>query len=217
MTAMLTNREMRQHDHADMQPPGRAAGARPWLWDLSAFVLLIGSGVGLRLACQDLPNFAPVAAVALFAGYFFRSSLLALCVPLAVMGISDWFVGGYHWGVMAVVYAMLACPALLGPWLRRTFVFQDRRPAQRLAPLAGLVTCGLLSSILFFVVTNFAVWAAFDSYAANWTGLMHCYAAAIPFFRYTLAGDLFFGLVLFSTYALAVSAVRHPVPAGQMN
>jgi hypothetical protein len=133
------------------------------------------------------------------------------------MGISDWFVGGYHWGVMAVVYAMLAFPVLLRSWLRRTFVLHGCRPAQRLVPLAGLVTCGLLSSILFFVVTNFAVWAAFETYAMNWSGLVHCYTAAVPFFRYTLAGDLFFALVLFGTHALALSAVRDPEPAGQLN
>ncbi|MCU0959310.1 MAG: hypothetical protein MUF48_04335 [Pirellulaceae bacterium] len=217
MTAILTNREAQRHSDAGMQQRGLEAGVRPWLWDLSAFVLLVGSGVALRLACQDLPNFAPVAALALVSGYFFRSAILALCVPLAVMGISDWFVGGYHWGVMAVVYAVLAFPVLLRSWLRGTFELRGRRPAQRLVPLAGLIACGLFSSLVFFVVTNFAVWVAFDTYAMSWSGLAHCYAAAVPFFRYTLAGDLFFGLVLFGTYALALSAVRSPEPLGELS
>ena len=54
------------------------------------FGLLVGSGVALRLTCHDLPNFAPVAAIALFAGYFFRSMLLAACVPLAVRVLGIW-------------------------------------------------------------------------------------------------------------------------------
>ncbi len=217
MTAILLNQDTQPHGDAGMPPRSLAAGGRSWVRDLPAIALLVGSGVGLRLACQDLPNFAPVAALALFAGYYFRSARLALCVPLAVMGISDWFVGGYHWGIMAAVYATLAFPVLLRSWLQRTFVLVGRRPSQRLAPLAGLITCSLLSSILFFVVTNLAVWAASDLYPLSWSGLAHCYAAAVPFARYTLAGDLFFAVVLFGTYALSLSATRHPVPAGELS
>lgn len=213
MRAILMNRNAQSHRESGELPQG--AGGRTWARELPAFLLLVGSGVGLRLACQDLPNFAPVAALALFAGYFFRSALLALCVPLAVMGISDWFVGGYHGGIMATVYVTLAFPVLLRPWLRRTFALEGRRAAQRLAPLAGLVTCGLLSSLLFFAVTNFAVWAAGGMYPQTWSGLVHCYAAAVPFFRYTLAGDLFFATVLFGAYALALSTARYPEPVGE--
>ena len=56
-----------------------------------AFMALVASGVALRVTFHDLPNFAPVAAMALFAGYYFRSRIVALCVPLLVMTISDWF------------------------------------------------------------------------------------------------------------------------------
>ncbi|MHB8970851.1 MAG: DUF6580 family putative transport protein [Pirellulaceae bacterium] len=181
---------------------------RPWAYEAGAFVLLVGSGAALRLTCHELPNFAPVAAMALFAGYFFRSALMAACVPLAVMAISDWFLGGYHWGVMALVYGTLTFPVLLRGWVRKTFVLEQRRMSETWAPLAGLISCGLMSSILFFVVTNFGVWIAFHTYAASWNGLLQCYVAAIPFFRYTLAGDLFFAAMLFGSYALAMGMAR---------
>ena len=102
------------------------AGDRPWAREAAVFAVLVGSGVALRLAGHELPNFAPVAAMALFAGYFFRSALVAVCVPLTVMAISDWFLGGYHWGVMVLVYGMLMFPVLLRGWLRQTFVFGTR-------------------------------------------------------------------------------------------
>ncbi len=51
------------------------SGDRPWAREAAAFAVLVGSGVALRLAGHELPNFAPVAAMALFAGYFFRSAL----------------------------------------------------------------------------------------------------------------------------------------------
>ena len=186
---------------------------RPWVYEVVAFGLLVGSGVALRLACRDLPNFAPVAAMALFAGYFFRSAIVAMSVPLTVMVISDCFLGGYDWGVMALVYTMLTLPVAFRGWLRRTFVLGRRRMAERVAPLCGLFACGLASSLLFFVVTNFGVWLWFGTYHSSLGGLWHCYVAAIPFFRYTLAGDLFFSVVLFGSYALALSVQHSRLPA----
>jgi hypothetical protein len=193
------------------------SGDRPWAREAAAFAVLVGSGVALRMAGHALPNFAPVAALALFAGYFFRSALVALCVPLTVMAISDWFLGGYHWGVMVLVYGMLMFPVLLRGWLRQTFVLGHGRVSARLAPLAGLLSCALLSSILFFFVTNFGVWLGFTTYETSWSGLWQCYLAAIPFFRYTLAGDLFFAIVLFSSYALALSVAPSRRPAAEID
>jgi len=172
------------------------------LSDVVAFAVLVGAGVTLRLACHDIPNFAPVAAMALFAGYFFRSSLWALMVPLSVMALSDWFLGGYHLGVMVLVYGMLTLPVACRPWLRRAFAM---RPARTTAPLLGLLCCGLASSVVFFLVTNLGVWYWFGGYERSAAGLVECYVAAVPFFRYTLAGDIFFSVVLFGGYALAVS------------
>lgn len=187
---------------------------RSWVVDAAAFTVLVGSGVALRLACHDIPNFAPVAALALFAGYFFRSSLLALLVPLSVMAISDRFVGGYHWGMMAIVYGMLALPVAFRGWLRRAFDLHTTRPA---LPLLGLFGCGLMSSLLFFVVTNFGVWCLFGTYDRSLAGLASCYVAAIPFFRYTLCGDLFFTIVLFGSYAAVLSWIRTRDVAAELN
>ncbi|MHB8866936.1 MAG: DUF6580 family putative transport protein, partial [Pirellulaceae bacterium] len=145
---------------------------RPWAYDAAAFVLLVGGGVAVRLAGHDWPNFAPVAAIALFAGYFFRSAGVAVCVPLSVMALSDWFLGGYHWGVMLLVYAALAFPVALRSWLRSTFVLGPGRVREALTPLAGLWACGILSSVLFFTVTNFGVWLGFNTYEASWSGLV---------------------------------------------
>jgi hypothetical protein len=197
----------------------QCSSARDWTWarEAAIFAALVSSGVALRLAGHEWPNFAPVAAMALFAGYFFRSALVAVCVPLTVMAISDQFLGGYHWGVMVLVYGMLVFPVLLRGWLRQTFVLGRGRLSARLTPLAGLLSCSLLSSILFFVVTNFGVWLGFATYETSWSGLCECYMAAIPFFRYTLAGDLFFAVVLFGSYALALSMAPARQPAAEIN
>ena len=96
--------------------------------------------------------------------------------------------------MMPIVYACFVATVGLGLLLRR------RRSI--LAVGAG----SLGSSMLFFAVTNFGVWAMFDFYPKTATGLAGCYAAAIPFFQNTIAGDLFFCTLLFGGFALAERA-----------
>jgi hypothetical protein len=54
------------------------------------------------------------------------------------------------------------------------------------------------TSVSFYLLSNFAVWSAYDMYPKTLSGLMTCYAMAIPFFRGTLVGDLVFTAVLFA-------------------
>ena len=161
------------------------------------FVLLVAATVGLRLYFQEIPNFAPVAAVALFAGFFFRSRWLAVLAPITVMTISDLFVGRYNPWLMFTVYGFLTLPVLLGGPLRRHLAGRGA-----ISSTVSIAACGLASSLLFFAATNFMTWVVTPWYARSLTGLAECYVAAIPFFRYTLAGDLFFAGALFGGYAL---------------
>ncbi len=179
------------------------------------FVLLVAAGAASRVVFRELPNFAPIAALALFAGYYFRHSVVALLVPLAAMLISDCFLGFYEWQLLAVVYAMLTLPVALRPLARKFLAIERRQLSRTAASLAGLLSCSLGSSLLFFAATNFAVWYGSTWYPQNWHGLVECYAAAMPFFKYTLLGDLFYASLLFGGYAAAVNLgwVRDLAPA----
>jgi hypothetical protein len=137
------------------------------------------------------PDFTPVVASALFAGMIFRSKALALALPIAAMLASDAVVGWHDWRVMLVVYAALLLPALLGLWGRR------HRGIVVLLPLA------LGSSLMFFAASNFAVWAFSGMYTHDLAGLARCYAAALPFLRDTLTGDLVWTGALFGAWWLA--------------
>lgn len=167
------------------------------------FVVLVLVGALVRIGLQDLPNFAPVAAVALFAGYFFRSWFLALCLPLSIMTVSDLAIGGYDWRMMAVVYGMLALPVAFRSLLRRHLNLDQAGLRSASLAATGLIGCSLASSVLFFLATNFGSWLWFSMYEHSLSGLMQCYAMAIPFFRYTLCGDMFFAVALFTGYAVA--------------
>lgn len=135
------------------------------------------------------PNFSPIAAMALFSGAYMPRRGLAFVAPLGAMLVSD-AVLGFHSG-MPVVYASVALIVALG------FVLSSRRSPGRILGAA------LASSLLFYLITNFAVWAAGDMYPKTLAGLSACYLAAIPFFQNGLAGDLVFTGLLFGGFALA--------------
>ena len=66
------------------------------------------------------------------------------------------------------------------------------------------------SSLAFFLGTNFAHWAVTGQYPISLSGLSACYLAALPFLKYTLAGDLVFSGVLFGAAALVGRAAPRP-------
>lgn len=144
------------------------------------------------------PNFTPVGAMALFGAAYFTRRIWAFVVPLVAMWMSDLLVTnvlyaeyyeGFQWfGGFGYTYLAIAMTAAVGFfWLRRVTV------------LTGL-SSGLMASLLFFVVTNFGVWAGSAMYPKSIAGLMACYTAGLPFLGNTLAGTLLFGAVMFGAY-----------------
>jgi hypothetical protein len=156
----------------------------------AVFCALVGLAVTVRLV-SETPNFGAVAAASLFAGFYFRHSATAFCVPLATMTISDQFLGGYAKGVMVAVYASLLVPIAWRSVLR-----------SRLSPLR-LGAAAFSSSVAFYVLTNAAVW--YSWYPHTWASLIHCYAIALPFFKHTLISDATFAAGFFGLYALAIA------------
>jgi len=68
--------------------------------------------------------------------------------------------------------------------------------------VAVLLSLCLASSVSFFLTTNFAVWAFDGIYSHDLAGLTACYVAALPFFKNTIIGDLFWTCALFGGYQL---------------
>jgi hypothetical protein len=66
----------------------------------------------------------------------------------------------------------------------------------------------LASSVSFFLVSNFAVWAVWTMYPKTFAGLIACYVAAIPFFQKGIASDLLFAAVFFSVPVLVAHFSR---------
>jgi len=136
-----------------------------------AFLLI---AVLLRLI-PHLPNFTPVTAIALFGGLYFTRKSWAYLAPLIIMVLSDLYLG-FH-SISIFVYAAFLLVSFIGTQTKKPSVFTI-----------------LLSSISFFIITNFGVWLI--GYPKTWTGFVECYTLAIPFFRNSLLGDFFYSGVM---------------------
>ncbi|MFZ0814891.1 MAG: DUF6580 family putative transport protein, partial [Candidatus Sulfotelmatobacter sp.] len=82
-----------------------------------------------------------------------------------------------------------------------------------------VVAAALTSSVSFFLISNFAVWAASpQTYPPTFGGLMMSYTAGIPFFRGTVESDLFFSVAMFGTpvFLLALSRWMHKTSSGDI-
>ena len=158
---------------------------------MNRFFLLAGMIlVAVLSKCVPHPvNFTPIGAIALFAGAHFASKRAAFVVPLVALLFSD-LITGLH-VLIPFVYGCFALNVLLGFWIRR-----QKSTFRTLSAI-------LIGAMIFFVVTNFGSWLAFDTFAKTPAGLLACYASAIPFLINSLLGDLFYSAVLFGGLAFA--------------
>ena len=178
-----------------------------------ALVALIVLAAQTRLIPHPA-NFAPITAMAVFGAIRFRSRWAAAITPLLALLLSDLvrevlYRNGLSrdWGLyrgMWVVYGTTALIARVG-----RLAYGTRSPA-----IIAVTT--LAGSCVFFLVTNFAVWAGDSLYPHTAEGLAACFTAAIPFFRNSLLGDATYATILFGAWVLAearISALRPtPVP-----
>lgn len=134
-------------------------------------------------------NVTPVAAIALFAGCYLPSRVMAFIIPLAAMLLAD-VVIGFH-STQLFVYAGIVITVMLGMLLKK------RHGALQVAGAS------LISSVIFFLLTNFGVWMMQDMYPHDASGLIASYVAALPFFTHSILGDLGFAALLFGVFSFA--------------
>ena len=132
-------------------------------------------------------NFTPVGAVGLYAGARMNPRT-AWIVPILALLVSDLFVGFYDWQAMLGVYVgFLLAPAI--GWLML------RGPAKATRIGSAVV----INALVFFLVSNFGVWAA-GYYPPTMAGLVTCYIAGLPYLGVFLLGDSFYSVLLFGGF-----------------
>ena len=148
------------------------------------------------------PNFSPMAAIGLFGAAHFAKKWQAFFIPLIGIWISDlvinnyvysssssnfvWFYSGFYWQYISYILIIFAGLFIFNRGISLTKTF------------GGMIS----SSGIFFLVSNFGVWAGGTMYPKNFGGLITCYAAGVPFIHNTIISDVLFTTVLFGTYYL---------------
>lgn len=135
-------------------------------------------------------NFAPIGALALYSGAK-MSGRKAMVLPIAAMVISDLIIGFDSWAMRTAVYGSFGLICLIG------------KIAGRKNSPGRIVMGAIMASILFYLVTNGAVWLTGNWYPKTAAGLVQALVMGLPFLRNTLLGDLTYTGLFFGGYELA--------------
>ncbi len=153
-------------------------------------ILIVFTLVLLAMLIRLFPhpaNFTPIAAIAIFSGALLGKKWYAFVVPMVIMLLSDLIIG-FH-ATMWSVYLSFALVVALGMVLCKNIRFSN------------ILVTSILSSLLFFVITNFACFLQ-GWYGLSWAGLLDCYTMALPFFRMELLSTLVYATAFWGVYAL---------------
>ncbi len=147
-------------------------------------------------------NFAPVAAAAIFAGLYMNKKY-ALIIPIAAVFLSDIFIGLYPYVLW--VYGTYILIALMNIGFRGKY--NNLHGMKKGAALYGAT---IVSSIVFFIVTNFGVWTSGLYYEMNFQGLINSYIAALPFFRTSLLADAVYVTIMAGVFGIVIRLTSQP-------
>ena len=136
-------------------------------------------------------NFTPLIALALFSTTVISNRSVALVVPMVALMASDLVIGVH--GLSLVIYLSFGLIGLMSIGLNKTNKIK----------IKSILISGTLGSFVFFMISNFAVWATSGMYAKSLEGLTQCYVAALPFFHNTLGSTFLYSAVLFGAWSFA--------------
>lgn len=143
------------------------------------------------------PNFAPIAATALFGAAYFSKKYWAFIIPLGAYWISNLLIDNIFYAEYYEGFSLLSNPMIILTFAALVgFGFW----ALKKVNLVNLIGASLGASVIFFLVTNFTSWVGNPVYPQSIEGLLMSYGAGIPFLKWTVLGDLFYCGVLFGTF-----------------
>ena len=163
------------------------------------FILVFILVAALSRLLPHLPNFTPIAAMALFGGAFLSQKRIAFALTFLALILSDIlvntllyqdtaFMNYFSQPFVWAVYLSFGLTILLGSSI------QNKINVKNVAALS------LSSSLIFWLITNFACWPGNPLYAQDFSGLIQSYIAAIPFLGNSVVGDLFYNTLLFGAF-----------------
>ena len=140
------------------------------------------------------PNFTPILSIALFSGFCFKNNY-AFIVPLSIMLVSDYFIGSFEMALW--VYPPILLIFYLGNSLMKKNSYKN------------ILFGSIVSSLIFFLITNFGSWYGNLIYLQNFNGLLSSYVAGIPFYKNTLISTILYSSILFSVHGYLLKKYNH--------
>lgn len=169
------------------------------------FVIAALVFVALSRLLPHIPNFTPVAAIALFGGAFLTNKRAAFLITFAALLVSDLLVNSILYNDNNYInYA--SQPFVWAVFVSFGITVWMGISMQNKVSVKNIALYSVLSSLMFWVITNFACWPANPLYTQDFSGLMNCYIAAIPFLG-NIVGDLFYNTLLFGSMFLAAKKI----------
>jgi len=154
-------------------------------------IFIIFFGITFRIFLNEvvgIPNFEAVTALSLVAGSFL-GGIFTLVVPVSIIALSDIYFG--NTSILIFTWSAFAIIGIFGWFLRKRKKFDYR--------FIGVMTgMGIISSLFFYLYTNFGWWLLSGMYPPAWQGLVQCYLMGLPFLKTNLLGNLFFVPAFFS-------------------
>ncbi len=171
------------------------------------FVIVTIAIVALSRLLPHIPNFTPIAAMALFGGAFLLNKKSAYLLTFAALLLSDILVNTILYNDYNFTN-YLAQPFVWAVYFSFAFTVFMGTSFQHNINVKNVAFFSVSSSLIFWLLTNFACWPNNPLYTQDLAGLINCYIAAIPFIG-NVIGDLFYNTLLFGTLFLA--SKRMPV------
>jgi hypothetical protein len=166
-------------------------------------IVLVVCSIIYRVLPNRIENFNPLYTISLFSGFIYSNNKkFAFLAPLAALFLSDivyqvLYINGlgtiqgfYGWGQI-LQYASMLLVAAVGFFIPKSNV-------------ASATIGGVVGASVFFIFSNFFVWAEGMGFNHSFTfnGLAKCYADGIPFFKATLLSSVIFSVLVFMVYNL---------------
>lgn len=162
-------------------------------------IALTGLGILSRLLSHS-PNFTALGGITLVSAIYLPRKT-AISITFIAMAFSDFIIGFYHWPIMLSVYLSFFLTIFIGASIKKSKMYSKI--------FGGTILCALL----FFLITNGAVWFFGTLYSHNFQGLIESYYMALPFLKNSLLGDLGYTFLLvfsFEVFLLRDLAVSSP-------
>lgn len=146
----------------------------------SIFVIVFG--VTFRIFLNEvvrIPNFEAVTSLSLVSGSFL-GGVFAPVIPLLIIFLSDIYFG--NTSVYLFTWSAFILIGIFGILFKRNSKYYFLK----------VTSGGILAVLFFYLWTNFGWWLTFRMYPMNFSGLVQCYLAGLPFLKNQLTSVLIF-------------------------